>query len=188
VDGIEDLLLAREARDPVQPVEMAMNTIAMVAEFHEAFSQPSAKGPTLPDTAQQGRIEQGIGGLHEALDAFKSGSVRGCRRCLRLALITEELRELAESMRDDDLVGALDALVDMRYVGDGTAVELGLHTQAPHVSRAGFVWSRFDAAFKRVHAANMAKLGTDGKPVIDAAGKIRKPEGWTHPDLSDLVL
>lgn len=165
-----------------------MNTIEKVAEFHAAFGIPSTRDPELPESSQQGRIEQGIGGLHEALDAFKSGAVRGCRRSLRLALITEELRELAEALRDDDLEGALDALVDLRYVLDGTVVEFGLHNMATIEDEYGEVPAViFTTAFYRVHSANMAKLGPDGKPIIDATGKIRKPEGWKAPDLSDLV-
>lgn len=163
-----------------------MNTIEKVAEFHAAFGMPVRSSPELPDSWQQGRIDKGIGGLNEALDAFKSGAVRGCRLSLRLALITEELRELAEAMRDDELAGALDALVDLRYVIDGTVVEFGLHTLADDL--AGPDLSRFDRAFRRVHASNMAKLGPDGKPIIDATGKIRKPDGWVAPDLSDLVM
>lgn len=164
-----------------------MNTIAMVAEFHEAFGQPSAPEPHMPESKQHERIGVVIDHLENARLTASMGARLGCRRCLRLRLITEELRELAESMRDDDLTGALDALVDIRYVVDGTVVEFGLDSQAPERARAGHVWTRFDEAFRRVHAANMAKLGPDGKPVIDATGKIRKPEGWTHPDLSDLT-
>jgi predicted HAD superfamily Cof-like phosphohydrolase len=69
----------------------------------------------------------------------------------------------------------LDALVDLVYVALGTA----------HVH--GF---DFDEAWKRVHAANMAKKkaaadGSDSKR--GSAHDVIKPEGWTAPDLSDLV-
>lgn len=54
-------------------------------------------------------------------------------------------------------------------------------------ARAGHVWTRFDESFRRVHEANMAKLGPDGKPAFGPTGKIVKPDGWAAPDLSDLV-
>lgn len=164
-----------------------MSTIAKVAEFHEAFGQPSADRPRLPEARQRESVDIGIEGLNDALETFRYGAQLGCRRCLRLALITEELRELAESLRDDDSKGCLDALVDLRYVSDGTVIEFGLHRQAATHARSGNAWSTFDEAFRRVHAANMAKLGPDGKPILDERGKIRKPEEWVAPDLSDLV-
>lgn len=162
-----------------------MNTIAKVAEFHVAFGAPIAGSPSLPPTRQHESIDLGVEALRAAFDTFKYGAELGCRRCTRLLLITEELRELAEALRDDDLEGALDALVDLRYVNDGTVVEFGLN--APNKTCHGD-GSRFNLAFARVHAANMAKLGPDGKPIVDAKGKVRKPAGWTAPDLSDLVL
>jgi predicted HAD superfamily Cof-like phosphohydrolase len=36
-------------------------------------------------------------------------------------------------------------------------------------------------AFELVHAANMAKL-VDGKPVVDASGRVVKPKDWQPPD------
>src|SRR3954463_159828 len=100
--------------------ELGMNTIARVAEFHHAFGQPSAETPELPESRQQAVINEAVDWLDEALDHFKYAAGLGCRRSLRLSLITEEIRELAEALRDDDLTGTLDALVDLRYVTDGT--------------------------------------------------------------------
>lgn len=152
-----------------------MNTIESVREFHVAFGTPLVDSPKLPESQQLGRMCSGTGALSEALDSFRAGARRGCRASLRLALETEELLELAEALRDGDLEGALDAQVDRRYIADGTTLELGLA-------------SVFDEAFRRVHVANMSKLGPDGQPIIDAAGKVRKPEGWSAPSLADLVL
>jgi len=165
-----------------------MNTIARVAEFHHAFGQPSAETPELPESRQQAVINEAVDWLDEALDHFKYAAGLGCRRSLRLSLITEEIRELAEALRDDDLTGTLDALVDLRYVTDGTVVEFGFNTTCDGPFPRAADRPIFERAFIRVHNANMAKLGPDGKPVLDATGKIKKPEGWTHPDLSDLVL
>lgn len=152
-----------------------MNTIESVREFNAALGAPVVDKPTLLEAQQLARLCSGTGALSEALDAFRNGARRGCRASLRLALETEELLELAEALRDGDLEGALDAQVDRRYVADGTTLELGLA-------------SVFDEAFRRVHVANMAKLGPDGQPIIDAAGKVRKPEGWQAPNLADLVM
>jgi predicted HAD superfamily Cof-like phosphohydrolase len=149
-------------------------TIEVVREFHVAVGSPAPERPQLPRSRQLESIDMARECLAEALDILKYGAELGCRMCLRLALETEELGELAEALQEGDLEAALDAQVDRRYIADGTTLELGL---------AGV----FDEAFRRVHAANMAKLGPDGKPIIDATGKIRKPAGWVAPDLSDLV-
>jgi len=162
-----------------------VDTIQLVAEFHQAFGlpcggdKPALPRPYLPGTLMAGRLA-----LLDALMLFKEGAEFSDRRCLRLALITEELSELAEAFECNELEDSLDALVDLRYVLDGTVVELGLHTA---VSTHHNV-PRFQRAFRRVHAANMAKLGADGKPIIDGTGKIKKPEGWTAQDLADLVV
>lgn len=72
----------------------------------------------------------------------------------------------------------LDGLVDLVYVAVGTAY---LH---------GF---DFNEAWKRVHAANMAKVRklSANQPTEDSGRQptydVVKPEGWVAPDLSDLV-
>ena len=45
----------------------------------------------------------------------------------------------------------------------------------------------FGEAFERVVAINMTKLGDDGKPVRNEAGKIMKGPNYVAPDLTDLA-
>ena len=101
----------------------------------------------------------------------------------RLKLLQEELDEIEDAMEavcfpdePGDEVDAkaeiLDGLVDLVYFALGTAVAYGVD---------------FDEAWRRVHAANMAKLGPDGRPIYRSDGKVTKPEGWRPPDLRDLV-
>jgi len=68
----------------------------------------------------------------------------------------------------------LDALVDLVYVAMGTAY---LH---------GF---DFDEAWRRVHAANMAKVRAEraDQSLRGSTFDVVKPPGWKAPDLSDLV-
>lgn len=62
-----------------------------------------------------------------------------------------------------DLVEAVDGFADQLYVVHGAALAFGVH-MAP--------------VFAEVHRSNMAKKGG---PVVD--GKLRKPPGWTPPDI-----
>ena len=44
-----------------------------------------------------------------------------------------------------------------------------------------------DEAMRRVHKSNLSKLGSDGKPIRRADGKILKGPNYQPPHLSDLV-
>jgi len=111
--------------------------------------------------------------FHEAFGVALGGSWGNeYRRRLRRALIREEFREYCDAEDADDPTATLDALVDLTYVIVGTALEYG--------------WD-FAGAFDAVHAANMAKLGSDGKPLLRDDGKVLKPEGWKPADLSPFV-
>lgn len=72
------------------------------------------------------------------------------------------------------LAESLDALVDIIYVGLGTAHLHGYD---------------FRAAWKRVHAANMAKTISETATSADNKMKqrITKPPGWEAPNHTDLV-
>ena len=100
---------------------------------------------------------------------------------LRLSLIAEELVELREAIAAGDVVEVADALGDLAYVVYGMAAEFGID---------------IDACIRVIHAANMAKLGPDGKPIINdgvmrpdlPVGKVLKPAGWSAPDLREVLF
>lgn len=87
-------------------------------------------------------------------------------------LLAEEVSEFLIAVQDRDPVEVLDALGDIMYVAYGAALDCGFDV---------------DAAFEVIHASNMAKLGPDGKPIKDEHGKVRKPVGWSPPDLRSLA-
>ena len=91
---------------------------------------------------------------------------------LRLDLIKEELKELEEAMNNKDLKEIADALTDILYVTYGAGFAYGIN---------------LDKCFKEVQRANMSKLGKDGKPIFNEAGKVMKGPDYYKPNLSKFV-
>lgn len=88
-----------------------------VAAFHDLFSMPVLEEPTIPSES----------------------------RCeLRISLLQEELEELKEAIKDNDIVEVADALADLQYVLSGAVLEFGLA-------------SKFKALFDEVQRSNMSK-------------------------------
>lgn len=153
-----------------------VSTLSCVKEFHDAcdIPTPSAPGiPEPPDRTVRSELQFAAYNLRIAERALKGSGITAMP-VRRAALLIEELRELIDAMAVRDPVAALDALCDLRYVADGTTLELGL---------AGC----FDEGFAAVHRSNMAKVGPDGKVTRAPNGKVLKPEGWTPPDLASIV-
>jgi len=92
---------------------------------------------------------------------------------LRYNLMDEENREYKEATDDNDIIEVLDALADQLYILCGTILKHGLQDM-------------IIPAFNLVHENNMKKLGPDGKPILNATGKIIKPEGFEKVELSTL--
>ena len=130
-------------------------TLESVSEFHKTFGAPVLDTPQIPD---EGRVK------------------------LRLALILEELSELAEAsgaaevfnemMKDKvsafeqkpemkDTAQALDALCDLQVVLNGSTLEYGLQ-------------DRFDDAFDEVHRSNMSKACTNEEEGAASMEKCQK--------------
>lgn len=61
---------------------------------------------------------------------------------------------------------------DLAYVNSGGAVNAGIP---------------LTAVVAEIHAANMRKLGPDGKPIVNEHGKALKPEGWQPPDIAAVL-
>ena len=117
-----------------------------VGEFHRAYGLPVRESPTVDVGADQ--VE------------------------LRLALIEEEVGELAEAARAGDLVGVADALADIVYVAYGTAHVYGID---------------LDAVLDEVHSSNMTKLGADGRPIRRADGKVLKGPSYRPPNIAAVL-
>lgn len=88
-----------------------------VAEFHDTFNLPVIDEPKIPNEA----------------------------RCdLRINLLEEELEELKEAIKNNDLVEVIDAFCDLQYVLSGAILEFGAA-------------SKFKQMFEEVHRSNMSK-------------------------------
>ena len=89
-----------------------------VAEFHSTYDLPVTNQPEIPPA----------------------------KRCeLRINLLQEELNELKEAIKQNDIVEAADAFCDIQYVLSGAILEFGL---AP----------KFKELFEEVHRSNMSKV------------------------------
>ena len=91
---------------------------------------------------------------------------------LRYDLIKEELDELKVAMESNDLVEVADALTDILYVTYGAGHAFGID---------------LDKCFEEVQNSNMSKLGDNGKPIYNEAGKVMKGSSYFKPDLSKFI-
>jgi predicted HAD superfamily Cof-like phosphohydrolase len=91
---------------------------------------------------------------------------------LRIDLIKEELEELQEAMKNNDLLEVADALTDILYVTYGAGHAFGID---------------LDKCFDEVQNSNMSKLGKNGEPIYNDSGKVMKGPNYFKPDLSKFV-
>ncbi len=94
-----------------------INSLNQVADFHRTFNAPILDTPQIPSE----------------------------QRCeLRVNLLQEELNELSQAIKDNDLVEIADALCDIQYVLSGAVLEFGLG-------------DKFVELFNEVQRSNMSK-------------------------------
>ena len=91
---------------------------------------------------------------------------------LRYDLIKEELEELKIAMENKDLLEVADALTDILYVTYGAGHAFGIDL---------YKW------FEEVQNSNMSKLGEDGKPIYNDAGKVMKGPKYFEPNLIKFI-
>jgi predicted HAD superfamily Cof-like phosphohydrolase len=119
-----------------------------VKDFHRAFGHPVRQNPTTDVPDEQ--------------------------KALRVKLLREEVEELEEALRNNDLVETADALTDIMYVLAGAYLTFGLQDHA-------------EALFEEVQSSNMSKLGEDGKPIHREDGKIMKGPNFRLPDIKKIL-
>ena len=91
---------------------------------------------------------------------------------LRVSLIAEELEEFKNAVKNNDLKEVVDALTDILYVTYGAGHAFGID---------------LDKCFDEVQRSNMSKLGDDGKPIYNEAGKVMKGPKYFKPDLEKFL-
>ena len=91
---------------------------------------------------------------------------------LRIDLIKEELDELQEAMKNNDLLEVADALSDILYVTYGAGHAFGID---------------LDKCFNEIQDSNMSKLGEDGKPIYNDVGKVMKGPKYFKPNLNKFL-
>ena len=91
---------------------------------------------------------------------------------LRIDLIKEELEELQEAMKNNDLLEVADALTDILYVTYGAGHAFGID---------------LDKCFDEVQNSNMSKLDENGEPIYNESGKVMKGPNYFKPNLSQFI-
>ena len=91
---------------------------------------------------------------------------------LRIDLIKEELKELTEAMKNNDLLEVADALTDILYVTYGAGHAFGID---------------LDKCFQEVQNSNMSKLDENGKPIYDESGKVMKGPLYFKPNFKKIL-
>lgn len=102
------------------------DSLNLVAQFHKTFKHPILEKPTIPPEDR-------------------------CK--LRVSLIAEELKELEEAIKDNDITEIADALCDIQYVLSGAILEFGLG-------------EKFNALFEEVQRSNMSKACATEKEAV----------------------
>lgn len=89
----------------------------------------------------------------------------------RIKFIQEELDELKHALAAGDRIEAFDALLDITYVVQGTALFMGIDP---------IQWA---VGMNAVHAANMAKerVVSPDQSKRKSSFDCRKPDGWVSP-------
>ena len=121
---------------------MMNNYMYQMKRFHEVFNVPISDKPKLLDSKDNIR---------------------------RLTLITSEVGELGDAVRQKNIVEIADALGDLLYVTFGMAVEMGLD---------------IDRIFYEIHMSNMSKAEEDGTITKDEGGKVLKSKNYKPVNLS----
>jgi NTP pyrophosphatase (non-canonical NTP hydrolase) len=117
--------------------------------------------------------------VQEFHDKFKLNDSQNYKKnpaifALRYNLMREENEEYLDACEQKDDVQIADALGDQLYVLLGTIISHGLE-------------NKIELIFNEIHDSNMSKLGEDGQPIYNEAGKVQKGPNYHKPDLRVIV-
>ena len=114
-----------------------IDSLNQVGEFHKTFQAPILDNPQLPSE----------------------------QRCeLRVNLLQEELNELSQAIKDNDIVEIADALCDLQYVLSGAVLEFGLG-------------DKFVELFNEVQRSNMSKACSSIQEALATLSHYKQKDG-----------
>lgn len=122
-----------------EPLYQEPTPLNAVAAFHKTFNAPILDTPQIP---AKERAE------------------------LRVSLLQEELNELKEAIKNNDLVEIADALCDLQYVLSGAILEFGMA-------------SKFETLFNEVQRSNMSKACNSLEEAEATVAHYLKKDGTT---------
>lgn len=131
-----------------------------VREFHEKFGVTASPFPRAP-SVEDIRLRMGL--IREEFKEVMAELELLSRQQATNAGVESKLETLRRLLKE---------LADLRYVVDGTAVTCGLD---------------IDGAFLEIHASNMSKLGTDGRPIRNQFGKVLKGPNYREANMEKFV-
>lgn len=114
-----------------------IDSLNQVGDFHRTFKAPILDIPQIP---QADRCE------------------------LRVNLLQEELDELSQAIKDNDIVEIADALADLQYVLSGAVLEFGLG-------------EKFVEIFNEVQRSNMSKACSSKQEALETLSFYKKKDG-----------
>lgn len=114
-----------------------MNYLDKVKDFHNTFNAPVLDSPQIPSSDR-------------------------CK--FRVALLQEELNELSDGIKNNDIVEIADALCDLQYVLSGAILEFGLY-------------DKFNELFDEVQRSNMSKACESIKEALSTLSYYKDRDG-----------
>lgn len=150
-----------------------ITNLQRVRQFMRVFKQQYSDTPTnsVPVDTVKLRLKLALEELEElffaVLDDTTSKMVNK-----DFTRINEFIINLPDSAFDINLVEVADALTDIEYINNGTALVFGIP---------------LDQTFEEVHRSNMSKLDAEGKPVFREDGKVIKSGLYSPPDLKSVL-
>lgn len=97
-------------------------------------------------------------------------------KILHRNLINEEAEEFSDAVNNDDPTEMIDALLDLIYVAYGAMLNMGLSP------------AQIDRGFEEVHASNMTKTDSSGKPIFSDVGKVLKGPHYVPPAINEVLF
>jgi hypothetical protein len=155
---------------PLHPGESHLTRA--LRQFHETYGHPTPTEPIDVTTTEAKKFLR----FRHSLSAEEFGEyTRSLFGKKGEEILTKAIQEIYNLIPTEkmviDKVELLDSLADQTVINAGTAVGAGIS---------------LDKALMEVHASNMSKLGTDGKPILREDGKILKGENYFPPNLEPL--